>query len=684
MSHKEWVPHAYQERAVEHLLDNPIAALFLDPGLGKTSITLEAFRQLKEAGVAKRMLVVAPLRVCQLVWRQEGAQWTQFRDLQFSLLHGTLKQKRAALDADADIYLINPEGIAWLADQVGGGLFGKRRFPFDTVVIDELTKFKNARSKRHKALRPLLAKVARRWGLTGTPVPNGYMDLFGQMLILDDGRALGTYITHFRNRYFQQGYTGFDWTLRAGAAKEIEERIAPYVLRMSAADYLDLPQLVNDVREIEMEPKIRKLYAQLKKESVLELGEDGTVVAENAGGVYSKLKQMANGAVYLIDDEGKKKHVWLHDYKLDALEELIEELQGKQLLVGYEFRHDLERLLARFPDAPYLGHGVSAKKAQEIERAWNAGEMPVLFAHPASAGHGLNFQKGGAGHLCWFSTTVDYELYEQFLKRILRQGNTADRVVNHALVVRGTVDALSLDTIHGKAVTQERFLQALNSELVGAPAADQGDEDMPVRKLRRKSEVEETEEAAPKKRGWGKRASEEEEDEDDEEEEAPKRRRRTVQREKVASRIAGDEDEEEADEDEDEAEEEAPKRGFSKSVRRRLKETEDEDDADEEAEDEPEEAPAPKRRRAAKAAKPEPVEEEADDSEEDEAPFDGEATFDGGQTANALGPVMGEGEYRRIRALELAGGFAEKIGVRSANDAIKAAKEFEKYLSGDK
>jgi hypothetical protein len=339
----------------------------------------------------------------------------------------------------------------------------------------------------------------------------------------------------------------------------------------------------------------------------------------------------------------------------------------------------LERLLQRLgKDTPYLGSGVSDARAVEIEREWNAGNIPVLLAHPASAGHGLNFQKGGAGHLCWFSVTLDYELYDQFLRRILRQGNTSARVVNHALVVPKTHDELSLDILEGKAVTQDGLLQALNAEV-------EGDTDM-VRRVRRKSEVEETEEKTSKPKGWGGKASEEdEEDEDDEEEEEAPRRRskksRSAQKEKVRGRLKGEDDEEEDDADEeDEDEDEKP--GFSRRVKSKLKggDEEDEDDSDEE------EAPAPKKpaRRKKAASKPEPEAKEEDDGSDDgdgdEPPFEPNAV----QRATAIGEPIGAAEFARERALHLTAQFAEQLGIRTASDAVKAAKVLETYLAGEK
>lgn len=293
-NHATWEPHGYQLRSVKHLTGLRAAALFLDPGLGKTAIVLEAFRQLKEQGMVRRMLVVAPLRVCQLVWQQEGRKWTQFRDLTFSLLHGGSGVKDQRLLEQTDIHLINPEGIAWLVERH----YGQPTLPYDIVCIDELTKFKNAQAKRSKQLRKKLSAVRYRWGLTGSPAPNGYMDLFGQMLILDDGMSLGRFITYFRDQFFKKGYTGFDYTLQPDGAQRIEARIAPYVLRMSAEDYGSLPPLVENIISIELDPTARKQYEEMKKEMILSLPE-GNVTAANSAAVYTKLAQMANGAVYL-------------------------------------------------------------------------------------------------------------------------------------------------------------------------------------------------------------------------------------------------------------------------------------------------------------------------------------------------------------------------------------------------
>ncbi len=606
-SHEPWVPHGYQNRAVQFLLDRGAAALFLDPGLGKTSITLEAFSQLQKDGIAKKMLVIAPLRVCQLVWRQEGKKWTQFRHLKFTLLHG--KDKKKLLEAKSDIFLINPEGVMWLAAQFWG-----KKFPFDTVVIDELTKFKNGTSERHKALLPKLSKVMRVWGLTGTPIPNGYLDLFGQMKILDGGAALGRWFTHFRNKYFEKGYDGFTYTLRRGGAKAIEEAVAPYVLRMDADDYLEMPKLIDVPHTVVMDAKARKVYEEMKRETIVELGGE-EIDAGNAAAVYSKLKQMGNGAVYAGDGFLEpRKVIHLHDAKIEAILELIEELQGTPLLVGYEFKHDLWRLQkALGGDVPYIGSGVSGAEAERIERKWNEGKLSVLLAHPASAGHGLNLQKGNAHHLAWFSCTWDYELYDQFIRRIMRQGNKSTRIFNHVFIVENSIDIKTRDAITGKGIRQGAFFDALNAEIYqdGKTLGSADDpnsteeEDTMVRKLSRKSSIKKAQ--VEEDQGYEDDENDEEEEEE-EEDEQPKRRSRRAKVEetkKPSRRSRRAKKEPEPEEEEDEDEEPVSKRArrkFSKAVQQELDMDDDADDEEKEDDGKAEVLPAPARRRSRKSA----------------------------------------------------------------------------------
>jgi len=445
------------ERAVDFLATHPVAGLPLQPGGRKTSITLAAFRRLLDAGKARSMLVIAPLRVARQTWPAEVAKWEQFRDMRVEVLHGP--DKDAALKREAEIYLLNPEGVPWLSNKFFG-----RQLPFDVLCIDELTRFKNSQSQRSKLLRPHTQKTPYKWGLTGSLRPNTHMDLFGQQLMLDHGAALGRFITHFREKYFVKGFNGFSYDLRQGAEAEIAERLAGTWFYMDPKDYSQLPPLVEDIRRITLSSEARKVYDRMQSALVADLAGQ-QITAVNAGALYSKLAQMANGAVY---SEGKASVIHLHDDKLDALDELLEELDGAPLLVAYEFNHDLARIQERFGKrmpggvVPWLGKGTS--KAQETEwiEAWNRNELPMLCAHPASAGHGLNLQEGNAQHVCYFSVTWDWELYDQFLRRVRRSGNEAQQIWNHILLVEGTIDEDKLEAQREKDAGQARLLQTLN------------------------------------------------------------------------------------------------------------------------------------------------------------------------------------------------------------------------------
>lgn len=487
-SHRDWIPIPYMERAAHFLAHHYVGGLPLKPGGRKTSITLEAFRQLREAGKVRTMLVIAPLRVCRQTWRQEAAKWSQFKDFKFALLHGP--KKKDALKSGADIYLINPEGIAWLSAQYMG-----RALPFDIVCIDELTKFQNATAERHKALRPRLKGVPYRWGLTGSLFAKGHMSVFGQQLILDDGAALGRYITHYRDQFFQVGFDGFSYDLLPGAEKRILDRMAPYWFYMDERDYAQLPEIVDIPRIAFMDRAQRKLYDQMKNDMVAQLPE-GTVTAANAGACYSKLSQMANGAMYLENHSVAA----IHDLKLDMLEELVDELNGEPLLVAYEFNHDLERIRERLgKDLPYLGKGTTSRQEDLWVKQWNNGELPVLLAHPQSAGHGLNMQEGQARNVAWFSVTWDWELYDQFIRRIRRSGNENAQVFNHLLIVKDTLDEMKLSAVTAKDMTDRQLTAGLNAILLSEEQSDattKGDIEM-VAKLSR------PETAQPAPGGWG-------------------------------------------------------------------------------------------------------------------------------------------------------------------------------------
>ena len=434
------------------MLENACAGLFLDPGLGKTSITLAAAKVLKREKLVKRILIIAPLRVCYLVWPNAASKWDDLNRLKIAMLHGEDKEK--AYNSDADIFLINPEGLPWLA--------AKKKHNFDMLVVDESTKFKTTNSQRFKLLKTMLPAFRRRYILTGTPAPNGLMDIFGQIFILDLGAALGSFITHYRNTYFYPtGFGGYDWKLQEGAEKRIQERIKPLTLRLEAKDHLELPQLIESTITLQLPPKLRKLYKEMEQDLFATLRK-GDVSAANAAVASMKCCQIANGGIF---DEGGKIHQ-LHMIKAEAVAERIEELQGMPALVAYEFEHDLLRLQQVLgKKTPYIGGGVTPKRSQEIEQAWNRGDIPVLLAQPASISHGLNLQNAG-NRVLWHSLIWNFENYDQFNKRVLRQGSKHSHVFVDHFVMDDTVDEAKVMSLKTKDNTQRSLLNGLKDYMI--------------------------------------------------------------------------------------------------------------------------------------------------------------------------------------------------------------------------
>ena len=449
-----WEPHEYQKEAVKFLVEKGSAALWLDPGLGKTAVVLSAFRILKLKGLAKKMLVIAPLRPVHGVWPPEAKKWEQFADYSVGVLHGGAKAK--VLKQQHDIYVINFEGLGWLSSQLNG-----KDWPFQILTVDEISYMKNTQTQRFKTIKPLLDKFDRRWGLTGSPAPNSLLDIFGPQLILDQGATFGPYISRFRTEYFYpSGYGGYEWKLQSDGEARIHEALAGKVLRMAALDHLDLPELTYNDIMVDLPPKARKLYDAFENDLTVELNS-GNVTAVNAAVAVMKGQQIANGGSYL-DDDGSgdaKTSIHLHDAKTEAVLDLVEELSGQPCIIGYHFAHDLERLKAAFPDAPVIGSGVIGHKLDSIINDWNAGKIPVLLAHPMSAGHGLNLQ--GTGHaVIWYSLTWSLEVYEQFIRRLWRQGQKNHIVVHH-IMAKDTVDEAIMLAIRRKDKTQQTLLTAV-------------------------------------------------------------------------------------------------------------------------------------------------------------------------------------------------------------------------------
>ena len=445
-----WQPHEYQKEAIKFLLTRGSGALWLDPGLGKTAIVLAAFRVLQAKKLANKMLVIAPLRPAYSVWPTEAKKWEQFDSYSVGVLHGGKKEK--VLAKNHDIYVINYESLHWLSRALNG-----KPWPFEVLVIDEISYMKNTRTQRFKTLKPMLGKFDRRWGLTGSPAPNSLLDIFGPQYIIDQGATFGPYISHFRTTYFYpSGYNGYEWKLQSDGEKRIQEQLEGKVLRMAALDHLDLPELAyNDVM-IELPASAKQIYKKFEDDLTIQL-EQGDVTAVNAAVAVMKGQQIANGGSYL--DGNDKTSIRIHDAKTEAVIDLVEELSGQPCIVGYHFQHDLERLKQAFPHAPIIGSGVVGSKLDAVIAAWNAGEIPVLLAHPMSAGHGLNLQ--GAGHaVIWYSLTWSLEIYEQFIRRLWRQGQKNHIMVHH-IIAKDTVDEAIMLAIRRKDSTQQHLLNAV-------------------------------------------------------------------------------------------------------------------------------------------------------------------------------------------------------------------------------
>lgn len=445
----KYEPHSYQKYATNFIERNSIAALLLDMGLGKTSITLTALNNLLfDYFDVHRILVVAPLRVARTTWSDEIEKWDHLSNLTFAIAVGTEKERIAALGQKADITMINRENLQWLIEKSG------QSFEYDMVVIDELSSFKNHQAKRFKALMKVRTKVKRIVGLTGTPSSNGLMDLFAEFKILDMGVRLGRFIGQYRNAYFtpdkMNGPIVYSYKPLPSTEKIIYEKISDITISMKATDHLKMPKLIECETVVQMSEKEKKSYTTLKKELVLSI-PDGEITAANAASLSNKLSQMANGAIYFEDNE----FVTIHDRKLDALEDLIESANGKPLLVAYWFKHDLERIKERFD--------VREIKTSDDIKDWNDGKILVAVIHPASAGHGLNLQSGGST-LVWFGLTWSLELYQQTNARLYRQGQK-NTVVIHHIITKGTIDEDILKALKRKDKTKSSLIDAVKAKL---------------------------------------------------------------------------------------------------------------------------------------------------------------------------------------------------------------------------
>ena len=445
----KYVPHEYQTFATEFILAHPISAILIQMGLGKSVITLNAIYDLcLDSFYIRKVLVIAPLRVCSGVWPAEIQKWDHLKGLTYSVAVGTETERRAALQQTTDIHIINRENVQWLIEESG------LPFDYDMVVIDELSSFKSYQAKRFKSLMKVRPLVKRIVGLTGTPSSNGLMDLWAEFRLLDMGKRLGRFITHYRDEFFQpdkrNGMQVFSYKPRPGAEDEIYRRISDITISMKSTDYLKMPECVMNEVQVTLSDKEREAYDTLRRDLVLTL-KDEEIDAANAAALSGKLCQMANGAIYGED----KRAIHLHDQKLDALEDLIEGANGKPVLVAYWYKHDLDRIQKRFAVR-------EIKTSRDIDD-WNAGTIPVGLIHPASAGHGLNLQAGGST-LIWFGLTWSLELYQQTNARLWRQGQT-ETVVIHHIITQGTIDEQIMKALHSKDKTQAALIEAVKADL---------------------------------------------------------------------------------------------------------------------------------------------------------------------------------------------------------------------------
>lgn len=449
----EFIPHNYQRAAIERLVSSPRLALFQDMGLGKTVEVLTAIRELRMRWRVSRVLVVAPKKVAEATWSAEAEQWDHLSGMRVAKVLGTAGRRVAALNTPADLYVVNRENVPWLVD------YYRNSWPFDGVVLDESSSFKNPQSKRFKALKKVLDRIQWLVLLTGTPAPNGLEDLWAQIYLLDQGQRLGRTITSFRDAFFTQdkAYPGQQYRTyspQPGADKRIEDAISDICVSMKAEDYLELPEYIEDVVPVELDDAARKAYKKLEREMLLEV-DGATITAGTAAVLNGKLLQLCSGAVY--DTEGTAREV--HGCKVEAFLEVVERLGGQHALVFYWFQHERGRLVAALAEKfPKLRVRVYA--GDEDAAAWNAGEVDVLLAHPASCGYGLNLQRGGH-HMVWFGLpNWALELYQQACKRLHRQGQQFP-VVSHLLVVQGGMDQAVVAALQEKGDAQEALMQAL-------------------------------------------------------------------------------------------------------------------------------------------------------------------------------------------------------------------------------
>nr|DAU64100.1 MAG TPA: Chromatin remodeling complex ATPase [Caudoviricetes sp.] len=445
--------HDYQNRGVKHIIDNEFCALFLQMGLGKTVTTLTAIKELIDNCIISNVLIIAPKRVAEVTWKDEITNWEHLNGLTISVISGTAKERREAMKKKADIYTVGRDNIVWLVTELGGV-----KLPYDMVVIDELTSFKNSSSKRFRALRKVRKFIPRVVGLTGTPTPQGMIDLFAQMYLVDGGQRLGKTITAYRDRFFKPGKRNgdivYEYVLKSPqneTEQQISNLISDITISMKAEDYLKMPDRMSLYDYVELPPKAMEAYRTFEREQIIELiNSDEPLTAATAAALSNKLQQMAGGRVYDSD----RKVIDVHDEKIEKLKEIVEASNGEPVLVAYAFKHEQARIMEALKEFKPR----KLETAQDIAD-WNEGKAPLMVAHPASVGHGINIQKGG--HiLVWFGNTWSLELYQQFNARLYRQGQMKPVMIHH-IVAKNTIDEKIIKALSGKKETQDGLMNSI-------------------------------------------------------------------------------------------------------------------------------------------------------------------------------------------------------------------------------
>lgn len=454
-----WEPDPYMLAVAKWLVQHQHGAILLDPGMRKTSITLAAFCALLKRGFAKRAIVIAPRRVCWRVWPKEVAKWIDFNHLRVAVYHGPRKERAAK--EDAHLYVMTHDGFKSFVK--AGHL---ARLKPDTLIIDELSKYKRGTSARHKFIRPYLARFKRRWGLTGSFTPKSYLDAWGQIYIMDRGKALGPYFSEFqKDMFLPTGYEGYVWVPKHNTKKTLIARLKDVAISLEASDYIKLPELVMDDRVFDLPDNVRVQYDEMENE-LLTFVAEGRIMAPNAAVAKNKCRQICSGALYGPGLEARREIFFLHEEKMDLMEELVEELQGAPLFVIYEFQFEIEMVQKRFKNVPVLGGGTTDKQADEMIERWNKNQESIILVHPQSGGHGLNMQEGNAAHILGLTLPWDYEYYDQVIRRIRRSGNKAERIFLHRALAFDSVEYDVIKSLSSKEKVQWDFVSALKFRAV--------------------------------------------------------------------------------------------------------------------------------------------------------------------------------------------------------------------------